>query len=280
MGHGPAGTGTGADASRQAASNSTEWATGRYIDVYANRVLTPVEVQIFIRYQEKLSQRVLDVGCGAGRVLAYLLMIGADAHGIDLAPSMVEYCHRTLPDAHVRVGDAQAIRQSFDGAFDVVLAPDNLIDVFDDTERRGVIADIREVLAPDGLFIFSTHDLGWQESNPGPREWEQTSGAGVMKKLLASSPASLVGAVRNRREIARNRARLAPLEQHHADHAIINDFPHNYSLLHYYIRRDDQQRQLTELGFELIECLAADGRTVGPGGSGNTDSLYYIARRT
>ena len=79
-------------------------------DVYANNVLTPVEVQIFIRYQEKLAGRVLDVGCGAGSVLAYLLMIGAEAHGIDLAPKMVEYCRRTLPDADVRLGDAARSR--------------------------------------------------------------------------------------------------------------------------------------------------------------------------
>jgi 2-polyprenyl-3-methyl-5-hydroxy-6-metoxy-1,4-benzoquinol methylase len=278
VGHGPAGDGTAAGASRQAASNSAEWAAGRYIDVYANRILIPAEVQMFVRYQQKLSQRVLDVGCGAGRMLAYLLMMGAETHGIDLAPNMVDYCRRTLPDADVRVGDAKALKASVTGQFDVVIAPDNLIDVFDDAERRGVIADVKEILAPDGLFIFSTHDLGWAQTNPGPREWESRSRADSLRKLLEKSPASLIQAVRNRREIAMNRKRLAPLEQRHADHAIINDFPHNYGLLHYYIRRDDQERQLEEIGFELIECLAADGRTVGQGESGNTDSLYYVAR--
>ena len=38
-------------------------------------------------------------------------------------------------------------------------------------------------------------------------------------------------------------------------------------------------RQLEELGFEFVECLACDGRTVGPGGSGDSDSLHYVARR-
>jgi SAM-dependent methyltransferase len=270
--------GSGSGTSAQAASNSSEWAAGKYLATYSNNVLIPAEVQIFIRYQQKLSGRVLDVGCGAGRVLAYLVMVGADAHGIDLAPTMVDYCRRTIPEATVRLGDAKAIRQAFDGKFDVVIAPDNLIDVFDDAERRQVIADVKEVLAPQGLFIFSTHDLGWLDANPGPRAWEQPSRSDTLRKFIEKSPADMIAAVRNRRQAARNRARLAPLEQRHETYAIINDFPHHYSLLHYFIRRDDQERQLQELGYELVECIAADGKTVPPGGSGNTDSLHYVAR--
>jgi SAM-dependent methyltransferase len=265
-------------ASRQALWNASEWSAGKHVDVYANNILQPAEVQFFIRYSDKLSGRVLDIGCGAGRVLAYLLMIGAEAHGIDLAPNMVEYCRQTLPDADVRLGDASALRESVEGRFDAVIAPDNLIDVFDDAARRQVIADIREVLAPDGLFIFSSHDLGWAEANPGPRDFESRSLGGELRKLIAKSPAELVNGVRSRRQRARNRKRLGPLQQFNGDHAIINDFPHDYSLLHYYIRRDDQVRQLEELGFELVECIGSHGRTVGPGGSGPQDSLNYIAR--
>jgi SAM-dependent methyltransferase len=265
-------------ASRQSAWNAGEWSAGKHLTTYANRVLTPVEVQIFLRYRDKLAGRVLDVGCGAGRILAYLVMNGADAVGIDLAPAMVEYCRRTVPEATVCLGDASDIAASVSGPFDVVIAPDNLIDVFGDEERRRVIADIRELLAPDGLFVFSTHDLGWHDANPGPREFEQNSAASTLRKLADLSPQRVAGALRNRREIKRNRKRLGPLQQRHDDYAIINDFPHNYSLLHYYIRRDDQVRQLEQLGFEFIECLACDGRTVGPGGSGDSDSLHYVAR--
>jgi SAM-dependent methyltransferase len=264
--------------SRQATWNAGEWSAGKHLTTYANRVLTPVEVQIFLRYREKLAGRVLDVGCGAGRVLAYLVMNGADAVGVDLAPAMVDYCRRTVPGATVRQGDASDIAASVTGPFDVIIAPDNLIDVFGDAERRRVISDIRELLAPDGLFIFSTHDLGWHDANPGPREFEQASAASTLRKLADLSLQRVAAALRNRREIARNRKRLGPLQRHHDNYAIINDFPHNYSLLHYYIRRDDQVCQLEQLGFEFIECLACDGRTIGPGGSGDSDSLHYIAR--
>lgn len=263
--------------SRQATLNAGEWAAGKYVSIYDNRVLVPAEVQIFVRYRDKLAGRVLDVGCGAGRVLSYLVMLGADAHGVDLAPKMVEHCRSTLPEADVRVGDVSKLNDCVEGPFDVVIAPDCLIDVFDDTERRRVIADIRELLAPDGLFIFSCHDLGWVDAGPAPAA-DRSSLTSKLRKLAGKAPADFPNAIRRRREIARNRKRLAPLEQRNADHAILNDVPHNYSLLHYFIRRDDQERQLRELGYELVECLGADGRTVGPGGSGPTDTLHYIAR--
>ncbi|MGA2014073.1 MAG: hypothetical protein ABSH51_26560 [Solirubrobacteraceae bacterium] len=40
----------------------------------------------------------------------------------------------------------------------------------------------------------------------------------------------------------------------------------------------DLERQLSELGFELVDCLGLDGRSVGPGGIGITASLHYVAR--
>jgi SAM-dependent methyltransferase len=268
--------------SRQADHNLSEWAEGKYVDVYANRVLSPVEVQIFVRYREALSGRVLDLGCGAGRVLAYLVMLGAEAHGVDLAPKMVDYCRRTVPGAQVTVGDIGRLGESVSGSFDAVLAPDNLIDVFDDAERRRVLSGIREFLTPAGLLIFSSHDLGWTEANPGPREWEAPSRSAKLLKLVERSPADMVRAVVRRRRTAANRKRLGPLEQRHESYAILNDFPHDYSLLHYYIRRDDQERQLRELGYELIECLDGRGERVEPGGHGpgdhHTDNLHYIAR--
>ena len=50
-------------ASAQAASNARVWVRGEHLDGYAHRVLTPAEVLIFVRYRERLSGRVLDLGC-------------------------------------------------------------------------------------------------------------------------------------------------------------------------------------------------------------------------
>jgi SAM-dependent methyltransferase len=259
----------------QSTINSSVWRSGRYLRSYDNRVLSPAEVQIFVRYGTALSGRVLDLGCGAGRVLSYLVMVGADAHGLDISPAMVERCRRNVPNASVTVGDVATLTSHVAGRFDAVLAPDNLLDVFEDRERRQALAQIREVLEPNGLLIFSSHDLAYADSPPADAGADQRI---TLRKLVERTPADIANSIAGRLLAVRNRRRLSPLQERHADHAIINDFPHYYSLLHYYIRRDDQERQLKEVGFDLVECLDSEGCSVGPGGTGPRDYLYYIAR--
>src|SRR5690348_3722886 len=120
----------------QEAVNRRVWERGDYVGDYANRRLFPVEVLLLVRYREALSGRPLEVGCGAGRILGYLAELGDEAHGIDIAESMVAHCRATYPSAHVRVGDLDNVRASVEGTFSAVLAMDNLVDIYDDAERR------------------------------------------------------------------------------------------------------------------------------------------------
>jgi 2-polyprenyl-3-methyl-5-hydroxy-6-metoxy-1,4-benzoquinol methylase len=265
----------------QVAHNVSEWAQGKHVSEYDNNILSPVEVKVLVQYRDQLKARVLDLGCGAGRILSYLVMLGADAYGVDLAPKMVERCRAVVPEASVCVGDVSALKASVDGQFDVVVAFDNLIDIFDDAHRRKVLADIRELVQPGGLFIFSTHDLGWADRNRGPRAWEEKLTLGKLaRKLFEKTAADAVRSIKRRSIVAANKKRLGPLQQRNHDHAIINDFSHDYSLLHYYIRRDDQERQLESIGFEMLACLDGKGRDVAPGGYGCSGQLMYVARRS
>jgi hypothetical protein len=78
---------------------------------------------------------------------------------------------------------------------------------------------------------------------------------------------------------ARNRRRLRPFELRADDHAVLVDEAHDYSLLHYYISRDGQARALEQAGFELVEALDMQGRTVAPGETAaGSSELHYVAR--
>jgi SAM-dependent methyltransferase len=47
---------------------------------------------------------VADVGCGPGRITAYLRQLGVDAFGIDLSPGMIEVARRDHPGLRFDLG--------------------------------------------------------------------------------------------------------------------------------------------------------------------------------
>jgi SAM-dependent methyltransferase len=240
---------------------------------YASRVLRPAEVLLLARYREAFSRRVLEIGCGAGRILGYLIQLGADAHGIDVSQEMVDYCRLVYPEADVTVADVGALHGRVEGPFDVVLAADNVLDVFDDSDRRRVLTDLRALIVPGGLLVFSSHNLYAADVRaPAPQPVRA-----LLQRLIDRPLGDTIRAVPRIPRRIRNRRAHERLQYRAAGYAVLNDSAHDYALLHYYIRREDQARQLAELGYELVECLDVDGRQVGPGEGGRGSALYYVA---
>jgi SAM-dependent methyltransferase len=267
-------------AAGQSQHNAAIWSAGALVSEYDNRVLEPAEVLLLARHREAFTGRVLDAGCGAGRLLGYLVQLGADVVGVDISTEMVERCREHFPGADVRVGDLAALGAVTEGPFDVVLISDNLLDVFDDAERRRVLAEARGLLGPEGLLIFSSHNLASQSPSPGgePSASPLQRVLGVLGHIANRSPVWMLQAIARFPRRRANRRRLAPRQYRRDDHAVLNDSAHDYSLLHYYIGRDGQDRQLAQLGLELLEAVEFDGRPVEPGRDGEGPSLYYVAR--
>lgn len=259
----------------QQAVNARLYTHRDHVREFAGRVLRPVEVVILARYREALSGRVLEIGCGAGRLLGYLLALGGKVEGIDVSPRMIDYCREQYPGADVRVGDMTRLAEVVEPGFDCIFGSFNVLDVLPDAVRRQVLGDARDFLSPGGLMIFSSHNLAFveQRTNAAARRPKQ------LLDKLNRPPATLIASVLRLPQRVRNRRRLAAYEVHRGDYAILNDQAFSYGLLHYYVRRDEQAAQLAKLGFELLECLDLEGRRVNPGGAGTGPELHYIARR-
>jgi SAM-dependent methyltransferase len=67
----------------------------------------------------KSGDRVLDVGCGTGVFLEALMKLGARPHGLDASRALLRVARARVPQAELRVGDAEALPFE-DDFFDVV----------------------------------------------------------------------------------------------------------------------------------------------------------------
>lgn len=97
--------------------------------------------------------RVLDAGCGTGRVSRYVADRGCRVEGFDLSPGMVAQARRTHPDLAFAVGDVR--RPPFaDATYDGVLLWYSLIHLPTD-QLPGVLGRMRRLLRPQGSVLVA-----------------------------------------------------------------------------------------------------------------------------
>lgn len=104
------------------------------------------------------SGPVADLGCGPGRVTAYLGSLGVSAFGVDLSPGMVAVARRRHPGLRFAVGSMAALDLP-DGSVGGVLAWYSIIHTPPD-RLPGLLAEFHRVLMPGGhlLLAFQTGD--------------------------------------------------------------------------------------------------------------------------
>jgi ubiquinone/menaquinone biosynthesis C-methylase UbiE len=101
------------------------------------------------------SGPVADIGCGPGRITAYLHGIGLDAFGIDLSPAMIDVARRDHPGLRFDVGDMTDLKLA-DGSLTGLLAWFSLIHVPDD-EVPTVLAEFHRVSRPGAALLLAFH---------------------------------------------------------------------------------------------------------------------------
>lgn len=96
--------------------------------------------------------KILEVGCGAGRLTNYLTQRGFNIIGFDISKSLIEEGNIRYPDAvkFLASGDSMPFSNS---TFDVVLSFDVLEHIPDVNEH---ILEVRRVLKKGGLYLFQT----------------------------------------------------------------------------------------------------------------------------
>jgi cyclopropane fatty-acyl-phospholipid synthase-like methyltransferase len=121
-----------------------------------------------------LRGRLLDSGCGTGENTLLAAAGGADALGVDVAPTAIERARRKAAErgvtARFEVGDVLNLDQ-FGAGFDTII-DSGVFHVFDDDDRPRYVASLASVLRSGGtcyLMCFSDRQPG----TCGPRRVRQ-----------------------------------------------------------------------------------------------------------
>jgi SAM-dependent methyltransferase len=103
------------------------------------------------------GERVLDLGCGAGRFVAALRDAGADPVGVELAEAALERARRNVPGADLRLVSPDGSLPLGHGEVDLAWCSEVLEHVPDTV---GLLTEVRRVLRRRGRLLVTVPDHG------------------------------------------------------------------------------------------------------------------------
>jgi len=216
---------------------------------YREQGLSLAETAALLKYQPAFSGRdVLDIGVGLGRTTTFLAPLAHRYVGIDYSPVMVEQLRKIMPDVALEQADMRDLSLFKAGEFDFVLGACNVIDAVSHEDRLRTLAQVHRTLRDKGLFVFTSHNRSDPSALAGPELGRSSNPIAQTKHLLSY------------RRSLRNHAKVSRLRRFETEYALLNDVAHEWSLLHYYIDRTNQARQLERSGFRLLDVFSASGK--------------------
>jgi SAM-dependent methyltransferase len=122
---------------------------------HEKRFSHPLRRDWLARYLKNLQVGILDYGCGYGRTLAELSGEGfQNLVGVDFSEAMLVRARIAVPYARLVRNDGHGLPFQHE-SFDAVLMFAVLTCIPDSNEQRRLLAEVKRVLRPGGLFYVS-----------------------------------------------------------------------------------------------------------------------------
>ena len=134
----------------------------RYVERFRTMAADGVDLHGEARFVDAMvhrNARILDAGCGPGRVGGRLGELGHDVVGVDLDPVLIAAAEHDHPGPTWLVGDLAALDEleldanGAEAGFDVVVCAGNVMGFLDPATRRQVLTNLRAVLADGGRIV-------------------------------------------------------------------------------------------------------------------------------
>lgn len=133
------------------------------------------------------GSRVLDAGCGPGRVGGYLHRVGHTVVGVDYDPALIAAAQEDHPGPTWLTGDLADLDLPAAGVpdpFDLVVCAGNVMTFLAPSTRGEVLRRFAAHLAPDGRAVVG---FGAGRDYPFARFRDDAAGAGLVEAVLLSS---------------------------------------------------------------------------------------------
>jgi len=180
-----------------------EFRDPRLIEVYdAEFPGSPEDDVVLSLVDETPAARVLDLGCGSGRLTVALAAAGHRVTGIDPAGAALDRARRRAGGERVRWVEGTSA-DAPDDAFDVAVMTAHVAQVFvTPAEWGATLADLKRALVRGGRLIFDSRDpaaRAWERWNPVDARQDVTLPDGRVVTVTTEVTAVRGGAVSFRR---------------------------------------------------------------------------------
>jgi len=209
----------------------------------------PEEIVLDRLKSELKNMKMLDVGVGGGRTTYHFAKLPKEYIGIDYAKNMTRACKKRFLKLPKRTSFITCDARSMpfrDQCFDFILFSFNGIDLMSHKDRLKVFEEIGRVGKENSLFCFSAHNLFFLDR--------------LFSFKLSRNPLKLYKNIRLFLLLKIMNRDIQKLKK--KPFVVINDPSHNCKELAYYIRPQEQVKQLISLGFKNIEVMSLDGKQI------------------